>query len=76
LTDQEFCFQFEGRSFNPGFDEYYLGGAKPAAVDSIAMESRNFEQVPILPKVTNICYKYFANIWRKIEGFFKKTPMF
>jgi hypothetical protein len=40
-------FQSSGRSFNPGFGEYYLGGGHPAALDSIAMESRNIEQVSI-----------------------------
>ena len=44
-------FQSEGRSFNPGFDEYYLGGRNPSAHDSIAMESRKFEQVVAAPRV-------------------------
>jgi hypothetical protein len=45
--DFSLFFQSSGRSFNPGFGEYYLGGGHPAALDSIAMESRNIEQVSI-----------------------------
>ena len=46
-----FISQTEGRGFNPGFGEYYLGGGNPAAHDSIAMESRNFEQIVAAPRV-------------------------
>jgi hypothetical protein len=44
-------FQTEGRSFNPGFDEYYLGGGNPAAHDSLAVESRTFEQIVAAPRL-------------------------
>ena len=43
--------QNEGRSFNPGFDEYYLGGGNPAALDSLAVESRTFEQIVAAPRL-------------------------
>jgi hypothetical protein len=45
------CQQKEGRSFNPGFDEYYLGGGSPAAHDSMAVESKTFEQIVAAPRL-------------------------
>jgi hypothetical protein len=43
-------FQETGRSFNPKFNEYYLGGGKPATRDSLAMESRKIDHVVPAPK--------------------------
>ncbi len=45
-----FSIKTEGRGFNPGFNEYYLGGGRPAAYDSLALESRTFEQIVAAPR--------------------------
>lgn len=43
--------QDEGRSFNPGFAEYYLGGKHRLVDDSMAVESRTLEHVVAAPRL-------------------------